>query len=324
MDYVRLGATGIKVSRLCLGTLPFGKKGWRGWALGEEESRPIIRRAFELGINFFDTANYYSDGASEEVLGRSLKDIAKRDELVIATKVYRPMGSGPNDRGLSRKHVMSSIDASLRRLGTDYIDLMQIHRWDYETPIEETLSTLNDAVRAGKVRYIGACTMYAWQFTKALYLADRHGWERFVSMQCQHNLLYRENEREVLPLCEAEGIGVIAYSPLARGLLTGGRKRMEDKATQRLQHDTLNDAYFSPDELDIAERVVELAARRGETAPRIALAWVLRQPEVSAAIIGSTRADHLDDLVKALPVKLDDDEAKFLSELYKPKREVMI
>lgn len=324
MDYVRLGSTGLKVSRLCLGTLPFGKKGWRGWALGEEESRPIIERAVELGINFFDTANYYSDGASEEVLGRALEGCARREQVVIATKVYRPMGSGPNERGLSRKHVIASLEASLRRLGTDYIDLLQIHRWDYETSIEETLSTLNDAVRAGKVRYIGACTTYAWQFAKALYVADRRGWERFSSMQCQHNLLYRENEREVLPLCQAEGVGVIAYSPLARGLLTGGRKRMEDKATQRLQHDNLSDAYFTSDDFDIAERVVEVAARRGETPARIALAWVLRQPEVAAAIVGPTRGYHLDDLVEGLRVKLDDDETGFLTELYKPKREVMI
>ena len=281
MEYVRLGTTGLKVSRLCLGTLPFGKEGWRGWALGEEASRPIIKRAVELGINFFDTANYYSDGASEEVLGRALKDFTPREQVVIATKVYRPMGSGPNERGLSRKHLVASIESSLRRLGTDYIDLFQIHRWDDETPIEETLSTLDDAVRAGKIRYIGACTTYAWQFAKALYLADRRGWERFSSMQCQHNLLYRENEREVLPLCRAEGVGIIAYSPLARGLLTGGRRRMEEKATRRLQHDHLNAAYYAAEELEIAERVVTVAARRGETAARIALAWVLREPGVS-------------------------------------------
>lgn len=324
MDYVRLGTTGLKVSRLCLGTLPFGKKGWRGWALGEDESRPIIKRAVECGISFFDTANYYSDGASEEVLGRALKDYAQREQVVIATKVHRPMGSGENERGLSRKHVIASIEGSLRRLGTDYVDLLQIHRWDYETPIEETLSTLNDAVRAGKVRYIGACTTYAWQLAKALYLADRRGWERFSSMQCQHNLMYRENERELLPLCRAEGVGVIAYSPLARGLLTGGRRRMEDKATQRLRHDSLSDAFFTSDDLDTAERVVELAARRGETPAQIALAWVLREPDIATTIVGPTRADHLDDLIKSLPVRLDDEEIKFLTELYKPKREVMI
>ena len=324
MEYARLGTTGLKVSRLCLGTLPFGKKEWRGWALGEDESRPIIKRAVELGVNFFDTANYYSDGASEEVLGRALKDFIQREQVVIATKVYRPMGSGENERGLSRKHVIASIDGSLKRLGTDYIDLLQIHRWDYETPIEETLSTLNDAVRAGKVRYIGACTTYAWQFTKALYLADRHGWERFVSMQCQHNLIYRENERELLPLCRDEGVGIIAYSPLARGVLTGGRKRMEDMATQRLRHDSLRNAYFSAEDLNISERVVELATRRGVTPARIALAWVLREPGVATAIVGPTQAAHLDDLVQGLTVKLDDAEARFLTELYKPKREVMI
>lgn len=323
MEYARLGTTGLKVSRLCLGTLPFGKKGWRGWAYGEEESRPIIKRAVELGFNFFDTANYYSDGESEAVLGRALNDYAKRDEIVIATKVYRPMGPGPNDRGLSRKHLMTSIDGSLKRLKTDYIDLLQIHRWDDETPIEETLSTLDDAVRAGKVRYIGACTIYAWQFMKALVASERHGWERFVSMQCQHNLLYRENEREVLPMCRAEGIGIVAYSPLARGLLTGGRKRMEEKATHRLQHDHLNDWYFSEDDLEISERVVALAAQRGETAARIALAWVLREPGVSSAIVGATRADQLDDLSKSIAVKLTDGEAASLTELYKSKREVM-
>lgn len=324
MEYVRLGTTGLKVSRLCLGTLPFGKKGWRGWALGEDESRPIIKRAVELGINFFDTANYYSDGASEEVLGRALKNFSQREQVVIATKVYRPMGNGVNQRGLSRKHIIASIDGSLQRLGTDYIDLLQIHRWDYETPIEETLSTLNDAVRAGKVRYIGACTTYAWQFTKALYLADHRGWERFSSMQCQHNLIYRENERELLPLCRDEGVGVIAYSPLARGVLTGGRRRMEDKATQRLQHDSLRDIFFTVEDLDIAERVVELATRRGETPARVALAWVLREPGVASTIVGPTRADHLDDLMQGLTVKLDEADTRFLTELYRPKREVMI
>jgi aryl-alcohol dehydrogenase-like predicted oxidoreductase len=324
MEYVRLGTSGLKVSRLCLGTLPFGKKGWRGWALGEDESRPIIKRAVELGINFFDTANYYSDGASEEVLGRALKNFAHREEVVIATKVYRPMGTGVNERGLSRKHVIASIDGSLRRLATDYIDLLQIHRWDYETPIEETLSTLNDAVRAGKVRYIGACTTYAWQFAKSLYVADQHGWERFSSMQCQHNLIYRENERELLPLCRDEGVGVIAYSPLARGILTGGRRRMEDKASQRLQHDSLRDAFFSADDLDTAERVVELASRRREAPAKIALAWVVREPGVATTIVGPTQSSHLDDLVQGLSVRLDDAEARFLTELYKPKHEVMI
>lgn len=324
MRYVRLGTSGLQVSRLCLGTLSFGKQGWRGWALSEEQSRPIIRRAVELGVNFFDTANYYSDGASEEVLGRALKEYAPRDRVVIATKVYRPMGEAPNERGLSRKHVVAALDGSLRRLGTDYIDLYQIHRWDYDTPIEETLSTLNDAVRAGKVRYVGACTTYAWQLAKALYLSDRRGWERFASMQCQHSLLYRENEREVLPLCKEEGVGVLAYSPLARGLLTGGHARMREKGTQRLRNDHLNDAYFSAGDLDIAERVLALAARRDESPARIALAWVLRQPAISAAIVGATRPEQIDDLAGSLAVELSEEECGYLTELYKPKREVMI
>lgn len=324
MEYVRLGSTGLKVSRLCLGTLPFGKAGWRGWAMGEADSRPIIRRAYDLGINFFDTANYYSDGASEEVLGSVLRDIGQREQVVIATKVYRPMGPGPNDSGLSRKHLLASVEGSLRRLGTDYIDLLQIHRWDYDTPIEETLRALDDLVRAGKVRYIGAGTTYAWQLAKAVYLADRRGWERFASMQVHHNLLYRENEREVLPFCREERIGVLAYSPLARGLLTGGRKRVEAKASARLQHDHLNDAFYSSDELAIADRVVELARRRGATAAQVALAWVLQEPGITAAIIGATRVEQIDDLISAPEIGLSDEDRQFLTELYRPKREVMI
>jgi aryl-alcohol dehydrogenase-like predicted oxidoreductase len=324
MEYIRLGASGLKVSRLCLGSLQFGKKGWRGWALSEEESRPIIRRAVDLGINFFDTANYYSDGASEEVLGRALKEFASRERFVIATKVYRPMGAGPNERGLSRKHIMAAIEGSLRRLGTDYIDLYQLHRWDDETPIEETLSALNDAVRSGKIRYIGACTTYAWQFAKSLYISEQRGWERFVSMQCHHNLIYRENEREMFPLCKAEGIGIIAYSPLARGLLTGGRKRMEQKATVRLQKDHLNDVLYTPEDLNTADRVVELAERKGETPARIALSWVLQCQGVTAAIVGPTRVEQLDELETANTVHLADDELTFLGDLYRPKNEIMI
>ncbi len=324
MDYVRLGRTGLKVSRLCLGTLPFGKAGWRGWAMGEQDSRPIIERAFDLGINFFDTANYYSDGESEQVLGSVLRSVTTREQVVIATKVYRPMGSGPNDRGLSRKHLLASVDGSLQRLQTDYIDLLQLHRWDYETPIEETLSTLNDLVRCGKVRYVGAGTTYAWQLAKAVYLADRRGWERYSTMQVHHNLLYRENEREVLPFCREEQIGALAYSPLARGLLTGGRSRAEAKGSARLQHDHLNDAFYSSDELAIADRVVEVARQRGRTAAQVALAWVLQEPGVCAAIIGATRTSQIEDLARAPEVELSPEERRFLAELYRPKAEVMI
>src|SRR5688572_23056915 len=225
MEYINLGHTGLKVSRICLGAMTYGSPQWREWVLSEEASRPFIQRALDLGINFFDTADVYSLGASEEVLGRALKDFARRDEVIIATKVYNPMGPGPNQRGLSRKHIMDSIDASLRRLGTDYVDLYQTHRWDSETPIEETLEALNDLVRMGKVRYLGASSMYAWQFAQALYLADRHGWSRFVAMQNHYNLVYREEEREMIPLCRAEGIGLIPWSPLARGFLAGNRQR---------------------------------------------------------------------------------------------------
>jgi 1-deoxyxylulose-5-phosphate synthase len=304
MKYVNLGRTGLKVSRICLGVMSYGNPSERQWFLPEAEGRPFIKRALELGINYFDTADMYSHGASEEILGRALRDFARRDEVVIATKVYFPMGDGPNDRGLSRKHILAAIDASLRRLGTDHVDLYQIHRWDYETPIEETLEALHDVVRAGKARYLGASSMYAWQFARALYLADRGGWTRFVAMQNHYNLLYREEEREMLPLCRAEGIGVVPWSPLARGFLAGNRTR-ERRATTRARSDRYaDDLYGADSDFDVAERVAEVARRRGEPAAQIALAWLLRQPGVTAPIIGATRMPHLEEAVASLDVEL--------------------
>src|SRR3982751_234618 len=271
MEYTRLGATGLRVSRLCLGAMTYGDPAWRPWILSEEEGRPFIKRALEHGINFFDTADMYSLGRSEEVLGRALRDFASREKVVIGTKVYYPMSSDPNDRGLSRKHVMASIDASLRRLGTDYVDLYQIHRWDTETPIEETLQALHDIVRAGKARYIGASSMSAWQFSKALYLADRHGWTRFASMQNHYNLVYREEEREMLPLCREHGIGVIPWSPLARGLLAGTRRPGLEGETSRAKTDEYARRLYEDSDFEVVERVVVVARERGVPPARIAL-----------------------------------------------------
>jgi len=288
------------------------------WALNEEQSRPFIQKALELGINFFDTADIYSNGASEEVVGKALKDFAKRDEIVLATKVYNPMGPGLNDRGLSRKHIMSAIDASLKRLGTDYVDLYQIHRWDYDTPIEETLEALNDIVRAGKARYIGASSMYSWQFAKALYLADLHGWTRFVSMQPHYNLIYREEEREMLPLCNDQGIGVIPWSPLARGLLTR-KPTKEGGATERARTDAFAKSLYSRDnDFAIAERVTEVAQERGIPNAQIALAWLLNNPVITAPIIGASKPGHLEDAVAALSVHLSEEEKNKLEDLYQP------
>jgi aryl-alcohol dehydrogenase-like predicted oxidoreductase len=319
MDYVRLGNTGLKVSRICLGCMSYGgpNERWQ-WALDEEHSRPFIQRALELGINFFDTANVYSFGKSEEILGRALRDFATRDEVVIATKVHGVMGPGPNDHGLSRVHILSSIDASLKRLGTDDVDLYQIHRWDYETPIAETLEALHDVVRMGKARYIGASSMYAWQFAQALYTADLHGWTRFVSMQPHYNLVYREEEREMLPLCQDQQIGVIPWSPLARGLLTG--KRVKDGGeTARARTDGFARLLYTRDEdFKLAERVNEVAQRRGTPTAQVALAWMLSKPVVTSPIIGATRMQHLDDAVAALSVKLTDEEVRQLEELYQP------
>ncbi|HJX28820.1 MAG TPA: aldo/keto reductase, partial [Thermoanaerobaculia bacterium] len=313
MDFTRLGRTGLKVSRICLGCMSYGTPEWRDWVLPEEASRPFIRRALELGINFFDTANMYSLGASEEVLGRALRDfrdLARRDQVVIATKLYFPMGDGPNEKGLSRKHIFDAIDGSLRRLGTDYVDLYQIHRWDSETPIEETLDALDDLVRAGKVRYIGASSMFAWQLAKALYIADRQGWTRFVSMQNHYNLVYREEEREMLPLCLEEGLGVLPWSPLARGLLAGTRRRNEEAPTARAKSDTYARKLYTDEDFDVVDRVVALAERKGVKPARIALAWLLHQPAVTAPIVGATRMEHLEDAVGALEVRLDEGERR--------------
>ncbi len=319
MQYVTLGGSALKVSRICLGTMTYGSPKWREWVLPEEESRPFIRRALDLGINFFDTADMYSVGASEEILGRALKEYTTRDQVVIATKVYYPMGEGPGDRGLSRRHILDAIDASLRRLRVDYVDLYQIHRWDYETPIEETLEALHDVVESGKARYIGASSMYAWQFARALGLADRHGWTRFVSMQNHYNLIYREEEREMIPLCRAEGIGVIPWSPLARGFLAGNRARQGWGETRRARTDDYAQTmYYSEADFAVAARVEQLAARRGVKPTQIALAWLLAQPGITAPIVGASRIEQLDQSVAALDVTLDADERKFLEEAYVP------
>jgi len=318
MDYVRLGSTGLKVSRVCLGCMTYGSSKWRAWVLDEEASRPLLRRALELGVNFFDTADMYSDGVSEEVTGRALKDFAKRHEVVLATKVFFPTGPGPNDRGLSRKHIFDAIDASLKRLGTDYVDLYQIHRYDPETPIGETLEALHDVVQTGKARYIGASSMWAWQFAEALALSDRRGWSRFVSMQNHYNLVYREEEREMLPLCRAEGIGVIPWSPLARGLLTGSRTRGKSDATPRAKSDDFVRQLYEESDFDVVDRVLELAKRRGVPPAQIALAWLLRQPAVTAPIVGASKMEHLETAVAAVPIKLSDEESRFLEEPYRP------
>jgi len=318
MEYIRFGSTGLKVSRICLGCMSYGGPTERWpWALDEETSRPFIQRALELGINFFDTANVYSNGMSETVVGRALRDFASRDEVVIATKVRTEMGPGPNDRGLSRKHILSAIDASLKRLGTDYVDLYQIHRWDYETPIEETLEALHDVVRAGKARYVGASSMYAWQFAKALYTSELHGWTRFVSMQPYYNLVYREEEREMLPLCQDQKIAVIPWSPLARGLLTR-KPTKERNETLRAQTDAFGKSLYSDEDLKISQRVSELAEARGLPMAQVALAWMLTKPVITAPIIGATKPHHLDDAVAALSVQLTPDEIHHLEEGYLP------
>ena len=321
MDYVSLGRTGLKVSRLCLGMMTYGSPNWRDWVLPESEGRRFFRRALEHGINFFDTADMYSLGVSEEILGRAIKDMARRDQVVVATKAHFPMGDGPNDRGLSRKHLFDAIDGSLRRLGLDHVDLYQIHRLDPETPIEETLDALNDIVRAGKARYLGASSMYAWQFAQLLHTADRHGWARFVTMQNHYNLVYREEEREMLPLCRAEGVGIIPWSPLARGFLAGTRKPESEAwgTTDRAKSDAFaHKLYYADTDFQIVERVKTLAAQREVTPAQIALAWLVRQPGVTAPIVGVSKIDQLDQLVAALDVTLDDEECTLLEELYTP------
>lgn len=319
MEHVKLGNTGLDVSRICLGCMSYGapERGTHTWTLDEQKSRPFIRRAVELGINFFDTSNSYSDGSSEEILGRALRECARRDEVVIATKVYFPQRTGPNARGLSRKAIFTAIDASLRRLGTDHVDLYQIHRWDYKTPIEETLEALHDVVKTGKARYLGASSMFAWQFCKALYLARLHGWTRFVTMQDHYNLLNREEEREMLPLCAAEGIGVLPWSPLARGRLA----RPWGEKTDRMERDDVSrKLYDETAEADrkVVERVGEVAAKRGVPRAQIALSWLLSKPVVTAPIVGATKPNHLEEAVAALTLKLTPEEIASLEEPYTP------
>ena len=322
MEYTRLGSTGMKVSRICLGCMGFGDaEHWiHKWVLDEESSRPVIQHALELGINFFDTANVYSIGVSEEILGRAIKEFARRHEVVIATKVFGVMRAGPNGGGLSRKAILSEIDHSLRRLGTDYVDLYQIHRWDSETPIAETMEALHDVVKAGKARYIGASAMWAWQFQKTLYVAEQHGWTRFVSMQDHLNLIYREEEREMLPLCRAEGIGVIPYSPLAAGRLT--RDWTADSSLRAQTDQVAIGKYDATTDTDrqIVVRVAELAEKHGVARSQIALAWLLQKEPVTAPIIGATKLSHLDDAVGALAVKLTQDEVAYLEAPYVPRR----
>jgi aryl-alcohol dehydrogenase-like predicted oxidoreductase len=322
MDYVNLGKSGLKVSRVCLGCMSYGvpERGMHAWTIPEDQSRPFYQRALDLGINFFDTSNSYSDGTSEEFLGRAIRDLARRDEVVIATKVYFPMRKDANARGLSRKAIFAEVDASLRRLGMDYIDLYQIHRWDYSTPIEETLEALHDVVKAGKARYLGASSMYAWQLCKALYLADRHGWTRFVSMQNHLNLLYREEEREMLPLCQAEGVGLVPWSPLARGKLT---RPWQGESTKRTETDEFGKTLYTGAEgsdREVVERVSQVAAARGVARAQVALAWLLQKPAVTSPIIGATKPHHLEEAVGALSLKLSAEEIKALEEPYVPHR----
>jgi 1-deoxyxylulose-5-phosphate synthase len=337
MDYVNLGTTGLKVSRICLGCMSYGTPKWREWVLDEAASRPFFKRALEQGVTFFDTADMYSLGMSEEVTGRALKDYAKRDQVVIATKVFYAMGSGQNDRGLSRKHLLDAIDQSLRRLGTDYVDLYQIHRWDYATPIEETLRALDDIVRSGKARYIGASSMFAHQFARALHVADTRGWTRFVSMQNHYNLAYREEEREMIPFCRQEGVGLIPWSPLARGLLAGTRQREQapvepsaggrfgtgsgvgtfEGVTSRARTDAFARELYAQHDFDVVDRVVALASRKGVAPAQVALAWLLHKPGVAAPIVGATKLEQLDQAVGALAVALTDEEMRSVEEPYR-------
>ncbi|HMD50185.1 MAG TPA: aldo/keto reductase [Bryobacteraceae bacterium] len=320
MQYVKLGSTGLKVSRICLGAMTYGSKQWRDWVLEEEESRPLLQRALELGINFFDTADMYSFGVSEEILGRALKDFGpERERVVVATKVFVPMSKDPNQRGLSRKHITHSIDNSLRRLGCDYVDLYQIHRFDYHTPIEETIEALNDLVRAGKVLYIGASSMFAWQFARMLYKQDALGCARFVSMQNHYNLIYREEEREMNPLCLQEGVGLIPWSPLARGFLAGNRRREGFGDTVRSRTDEYAQRmYYQESDFSVVDGVTEVAQKRGVSNAQVALAWILAQPGVTAPIVGARSGQQLDDAIASVDLKLDDSELKALAAPYRP------
>ncbi len=322
MELVNLGRTGLKVSRLCLGCMTYGSPKWREWILDEEASRPFYRQAHEAGINFFDTADVYSGGESERVLGRALKELAiPREQVVVATKVFFPMGSTPNEAGLSRKHILHAIDASLTRLGMDYVDLYQIHRFDPATPIEETIDALDTVVRSGKARHIGASSMFAWQFQRYLHKADAQGKARFVSMQNHYNLVYREEEREMLPLCRAEGIGVIPWSPLARGFLAGNRRRQDRGETSRAKTDDIAHAmYYDDSDFEIVDKVSEIARERGVPNAQVALAWLLHQPAVTAPIIGASKPHHIPDAVAAASLKLSEAELKALHKPYRPHR----
>lgn len=313
MQYVRLGRTGLKVSRICLGMMNFGKPGWRAWTLSEDDARPLVRRAIERGINFFDTADMYSLGRSEEVTGNLLRDCARREEVVIATKVFMPMGDGPNQRGLSRVHIFNAIDASLRRLGVDHVDLYQIHRFDPETPMEETVEALHDVVKAGKARYVGASSMRTWQFARYLAIAEKNGWARFVSMQNHYNLVHREEEQEMIPLCRAEGIGILPWSPLARGFLAGSR------ASVRAAHDDkVSEYYGRPSDHAVVDNVRTVAGRYGTSAGQVALAWLLHQPGVIAPIVGASSIGHIDEAADAVGLTLADEDVKLLEEKYEP------
>jgi 1-deoxyxylulose-5-phosphate synthase len=319
MEYIRLGSTGMKVSRICLGMMSYGDTAARKWFLGEDAAEPIVRRAVDAGVTFFDTADVYSTGVSEEITGRLLgKMFPRRDDYVLATKVHGEMGPGPNDRGQSRKHIMAGIDASLRRLGTDHVDLYQIHRWDYDTPIEETMEALHDVVKAGKARYIGASSMYAWQFATAQFTAEANGWTRFVSMQNHYNLIYREEEREMNPLCLDQGVGLIPWSPLARGMLAGNRERGGQKETVRANNDQFADNMYNEGDFDVVDAVRAVAGERSVPPAQVALAWLLGRPGVSAPIIGATRERHLDDAVESVEVKLTDEEVARLEAPYRP------
>ncbi len=319
MQYLNLGRTGLKVSRLCLGMMTYGSTKWRAWVLDEEQGRPIIQKAVESGINFFDTANAYSKGVSEEITGRALRDFSRREEVVIATKVFFPYNEKPNQGGLSRLHILRAVEDSLRHLGTDYIDLYQIHRYDPETPLDETLEALHDLVKSGKVCYIGASSMYAWQFTKSLYLADLHNWTRFISMQNHYNLVYREEEREMIPVCLAEGIGIIPWSPLARGFLAGNRSREDWGETIRAKTDGFGQTlYYRDADFQIVERVEEVAQQRGVSPAQIALAWILHKPGITSPIIGASKMYQLEEALAALEISLTPEEMTILEELYQP------
>jgi len=318
MQYVNLGKSGLKVSRLCLGCMAFGTTEWQAWTIGEKESRAVVRRALELGINFFDTADVYSSGVSEQILGKALRDFARRDQVVVATKVNGPTGDGANDRGLSRGHILNAVNASLRRLQTDYIDLYQVHRWDYSTPIEETLEALNDLVRWGKVRYCGASSMFAWQFCTSLHTATRNGWARFVSMQNHYNLVYREEEREMIPLCRHEGVALLPWSPLARGLLAGIRRGGDTETLRSRTDEYSHRLYALPGDLAVADRVIEVAARLGSRPSQVALAWLIAQPGITAPVFGARTPEHVEEAAGALALNLESEDMRLIEELYQP------